>query len=386
MSMKQLQLFSPTSFLSSLFLCYIFGACQNEPKDNSLTDENQQLRPWVITEKVKHDTDDPAIWVHPSDKSLSLIIGTDKKSDGALYVFDLNGKIIDSLTVRNIDRPNNVDVGYGFHLGDSKIDFAVTTERNQHRLRFFSLPNMQEIDGGGIEVFIGETEEDFRDLMGVSIYFDEESAKHYVIVGRKNGPQDGTYLWQYEMKVSADGKLNLELVRKFGHFSGKKEIEAIAVDSEFGYIYYSDEGYGVRKYHAHPDKGNEELALFATENFSQDQEGISIYKLNDGTGYILVSDQKANRFHIFPREGSTSNPHEHTLIKIVDMSTLESDGSEVTSLSLNEDFQGGLFVAMSTDKTFHFYRWVDIAGDDLKIAGSELSESKSKDQVNSESL
>jgi 3-phytase len=33
--------------------------------------------------------DDPAIWVHPVDPALSLVLGTDKK--GGLNVFDLEG-------------------------------------------------------------------------------------------------------------------------------------------------------------------------------------------------------------------------------------------------------------------------------------------------------
>lgn len=359
-----------------ILMLFFFASCLSGNKEGSSLEQSTRIQPWIITEKVKHDTDDPAIWVHPTDKSLSLIIGTDKKSDGALYVFDLGGKIIDSLVVRDLDRPNNVDVGYNLNLSGKNTDFVVTTERNKHQLRFFSLPDMQAIDGGGIEVFLNETEEGFRDLMGVALYFDEENNQHYVIVGRKSGPLDGTYLWQYAISSSSEGNLTLDLVRKFGHFSGRKEIEAIAVDAELGYVYYSDEGYGVRKYHAQPSKGNEELALFATEDFSQDQEGISIYQIADGTGYILVSDQKANRFHIFPREGNNGNPHEHPLLKIVDLSTLESDGSDITSLSLNEDFKGGLFVAMSTDKTFHYYRWIDIAGEDLKVAGKEITEVK----------
>lgn len=34
--------------------------------------------------------DDPAIWIHPGDPALSLVLGTDKK--GGLNVFDLEGK------------------------------------------------------------------------------------------------------------------------------------------------------------------------------------------------------------------------------------------------------------------------------------------------------
>jgi len=50
------------------------------------------------------------------------------------------------------------------------------------------------------------------------------------------------------------------------------------------------------------------------------------------------------------------------------VSALDSDGSEVTNVPVNEKFPFGLFVAMSSDKTFQFYSWKDIAGDDLVLA------------------
>lgn len=200
------------------------------------------------------------------------------------------------------------------------------------------------------------------------MYQNPKDGKTYVIVGRKSGPQDGTYLWQYELTAFYSGKLDLRLVRKFGNYSGRKEIEAIAVDHQLGYVYYSDETYGIRKYYADPTKGNEELAVFGTEGFLRDHEGIAIYTLEDGSGYIIVSDQQANRFQIFTRDGFDGNHHDHRLVKIVTLSTIESDGCEVSSLSLSNDFRGGIFVAMSSDKTFHYYKWSDIAGDVLKVS------------------
>lgn len=350
-----------------LFLITIFYSCQkptNEQVEEIKPIENI-IKPVFVTDSVIHDTDDPAIWINSADPSKSLIIGTDKDADGALFVFDLTGKKIDSLIVRGLQRPNNVDVSYELRMGDKLVDFAVTGERMTSKLRFYSLPDMKEIQVGGIEIYEGETGEMYRDLMGVAVYHDQINAKHYVIAGRKTGPSDGTYLWQYEIK-GTDSGISLELVRKFGNYSGTKEIEAIAVDNELGFIYYSDEGVGVRKYHADPAKGNEELALFATEGFTQDHEGISIYKLDETTGYILVSDQEVNQFHVFPREGAPSNPHQHDLITIIKTSTVSSDGSEVTSLPLNSTFSKGMFVAMSDDKTFQIYRWEDLAGEMLK--------------------
>ena len=255
----------------SLFIGILFS-CKQEKKKIA----QPKIAASVITDTVSYDTDDPAIWMHPSDPSKSLVIGTDKDSLGALYVFNLEGKVIDSLVRKGIQRPNNVDVGYGLALADGLTDFAVTGERLTSRLRFFSLPDMQELNLGGFEIFQGEEGSEYRDLMGVALYKSPKTGKQYVIAGRKNGPKDGTYLWQYEITAAADD-IQLELVRKFGQYSGKKEIEAIAVDAALGYIYYSDEGVGVRKYAAEPDMGNEELALFATEGFADDHEGISIY-------------------------------------------------------------------------------------------------------------
>jgi 3-phytase len=347
----------------SAALFSLFISCTNKP--GTATNAGDAVQPLYVTEAVEFDTDDPAIWVNPADPSQSLIIGTDKDENGGLYVYDLKGKIIREKTVKGLKRPNNVDVAYGLTLGGKKVDIAVTTERMTHKIRIYSLPDMKPIDNGGIEVYVGETKEMFRDLMGIALYT-TPTGEIQVIVGRKTGPKDGTYLWQYALADDGKGNVKASLVRKFGNFSGKKEIEAIAVDNELGYIYYSDEQVGVRKYYADPAKGNKELALFATEGYTEDNEGISIYKTSATTGYILVSDQSANQFKVYSREGA-ENPHQHALITSIQTATNQSDGSEVVSVPLNADFKHGLFVAMSDDKTFHLYRWEDIAGKTLKV-------------------
>lgn len=350
------------------FLASCAGGSVTDSSESSISDSIhlEKVLPVIVTDTVSFDTDDPAIWINPQNPEASLILGTDKDMDGALYVFGLDGKKIDSLIRRDINRPNNVDVGYGLKLASGPVDFAVTGERLTSKIRFFSLPDMTELMPGGLEVYAGESGENYRDLMGIALFQNPDTDKSYVIAGRKNGPTDGTYLWQYEILTDGN-EISLELVRKFGAYSGLKEIEAIAVDNELGYIYYSDEGAGVRKYYADPEKGNEELSFFAQEGFADDHEGISIYKIDDQTGYILISDQGANRFHVFPREGSSENPNDHHLITIINTSTISSDGSEVSSLALGPNFPHGLFVAMSDDKTFQIYRWEDLAGNQLKI-------------------
>lgn len=351
-----------------LILFWILQGC-NADKNLQIPDSDV-VQPAFITEPVEYDTDDPAIWINHENPSESLVVGTDKNKNGTLYVYDLSGKIIREKTVSGLRRPNNVDIEYGLKIGGIDTDIAVCTERLTNKVRVFRMPDMKAVDGGGIDVFEGEV---LNAPMGVSLYKRQNDGVIFAIVSRKEGPTDGSYLWQYRLEDDGTGIVRGVKVREFGLWSGKKEIESVAVDDTLGFVYYSDESIGIRKYHAdpdHPDAGKE-LALFGTTGFKEDREGISIYNVNDTTGYILVSDQQANQFHIFKREGESDDPHRHTLIKIIKVSTNDSDGSEVTSYFLNDSFPGGLFVAMSDDRTFHFYSWKDIAGEELDSVTSE---------------
>jgi 3-phytase len=321
----------------------------------------------VVTERVNHDSDDPAIWLHPTDRSQSLILGTDKDEDGALFVFGLDGRAIPEKTVRGLRRPNNVDVEYGLRFAGAEVDIAVATERYTRKLRVFKLPEVAAIDGGGIDIFSTEPQ---SEPMGIALYRRPHDGAIFAIVGRKSGPVDGRYLWQYRLEDDGGGRLRGVKVREFGAWSGKKEIEAIAVDDALGFVYYADETVGIRKYRADPDgpDANRELALFGTSDFTGDQEGISIYALRDGTGYILVSDQAADRFQVYRREGEAGNPHRHLRIKTIPVRAHLSDGSESTSAALGPRFPDGLLVAMSEEGTFHLYSWGDVAGADLTRA------------------
>ncbi|HCX20822.1 MAG: 3-phytase [Flammeovirgaceae bacterium] len=314
------------------------------------------LQPTYVTDSVNYDSDDPAIWINRKDPQNSLILGTDKQElDGGLYAFDLKGNMLKDRKGYPLDRPNNVDIVYDVVVNGDTTDIAVATERGKGQIRVFSLPELQPIDNGGIKVF--EDDSLNNKVMGVALYKRPSDNKVFAIVSRKEGTANvDKYLYQYEL-VSDSLGLKGNLVRKFGQFSNSKEIEAVAVDAELGYVYYSDEHFGVRKYYADPEKGDEELAQFALDGFTDDREGISIYKTGAGTGYLIVSDQGANQFQVFPREGTVENPHQHDLIATIRVTAMSSDGSESTSIALGPEYPKGLFVAMSDNKTFEIYDW-----------------------------
>lgn len=306
------------------------------------------IAPDVITEFTLNDTDDPAIWVNPNNPEKSIVFGTDKETNGAIYAFDLEGKIIADKTIKTIERPNNVDVEYGFKLNDSTTtDILVFTEREKQQIRLFSVPDMKPLDNGGFPVFEDEALLESRLPMGIGLYKSPMDSTVYAIVGRKTGPKTG-YLYQYVLKADCTGGVKSKLVRKLGSFSGTKEIEAIAVDDKKGFIYYSDEGVCIKKYYAEPSLGDEEVSCFGGDYFSEDIEGIAIATYADGHGYLIVSNQQKGEFNIFSRK-------DNSFIKAVNLSTLETDGCDVVTLPLNSRFSNGLFVAMNDEKNFYFY-------------------------------
>ena len=329
---------SNLSFLG-LLIVICFTSCVNKLPE---------ISPTLISEQTLHDTDDPAIWIHKSNSEESLVFGTDKDEiNGGIYAFNLDGEIVKSKSITGLSYPNNVDIAYDFRLNDStKTDILIFTEREKNQIRLFSIPDMKPLDNGGFSVFEDETDFQNRRPMGIALYSRPISNEIFAIVSRKIGPLKN-YLYQYQL-VSDSLGVRTKLVRTFGDFSGRKEIEAIAVDNELGFVYYSDEMHCIRKYYADPGKGNEELGCFGSENFKRDIEGISIVKYENNTGFLIVSDQQAHSFSIFDRKTNT-------FIKQINLGTTETDGCEVTTVPLGNTFPNGLFVAMNDDKTFYFH-------------------------------
>jgi 3-phytase len=333
------------------------------------TPEPAQVAPVLATEPVTDDPDDPAIWVNASDRGRSLVLGTNKVKapSGALVVFGLDGKTRQVIT--GLDRPNNVDVEYGLVVGGKPVDIAVVTERLQRRLRVFRI----EPDGSALSDIssldqlrvLTDRSGEAGEPMGIGLFRRPQDGAIFAIVSSKTGPREG-YLQEYRLEDNGTGRVKGTWVRTFGRWSGINEIEAIAVDDALGYVYYADEGDGIHKYFADPDRADavRELAHFGTAGFSADREGIGIYELSATTGYIVCTDQidGNSQYHVYRREGAPGNPHDHSeLVKVLAGGADASDGIEITSAAL-PGFDGGLMVAMnSKPRNFLLYRWTDVA-------------------------
>lgn len=310
------------------------------------------VTPNLFTDPVSADADDPAIWVNPTDPAKSIIYGTDKiKEKGGIYAFNLEGKVVQR--IENLDRPNNCDVEYGV----AGQDILVATERKKNRLRIFSIDKTtgQLADiSGDTKVFEGETG-DRQEPMGVGLYKDPTTGRTYAAISRSAGPATG-YLGYYELITnSTTKKIDTKLVRTFGNFSGKKEIESVFVDDELGLIYYSDETHGTRKYAiADLDK---DLTPPDTSPFKGDHEGIALYATGKGTGYLVCTDQIAGNsvYNLFDRV--TNKPLGSFSAGIDD-----TDGIEVVSANLGPKLPRGIFVGMNSQpKNFAMIDWQRIS-------------------------
>ena len=115
--------------------------------------------------------------------------------------------------------------------------------------------------------------------------------------------------------------------------------------------------------------------------YRREREGLGIYALSDGTGYIVSVDQVPGEsiFHIYRREGEPGQPHDHSNEVMAFTGHADAtDGVDVTSAALGPEFPDGLVVAMnSSGRNFRFYRWQDIAvGARPALTSSAAAESR----------
>jgi 3-phytase len=187
--------------------------------------------------------------------------------------------------------------------------------------------------------------------MGVAAYTRASDGATFAIVSRSDrfAPRDG-YLHQYRLIDDGTGTLRGVFSRAFGQWSGRKEIEALSVDAVAGHVFASDETFGIRQYLADPssDDADDEVAQFGLTGFARDHEGSAVMRRPGKPSLLFVSDQQAGALRVFSLEATPR------LIGRIRYTALETDGIDLTPQPL-PGFPGGLLVAMSTDRTFHYY-------------------------------
>lgn len=297
--------------------------------------------------------DDPAIWIHPTDPSLSLIIGTNK--GGGLMVFGLDGKqrqYFDGI------EPNNVDVRYGFERAGKPVAIAAASDRAKNTILAWSIDaETQRLAPLPVEGVAPSTE-----VYGFCLHKDPAGALHGIITTK-------TGVMEQWLLMPADGgdKLVASLARTL-KFEG--QCEGCVADDALGALFVGEEGGGVWKLSvaaANTDRPVKIADVRPTGRLVPDVEGIALYPVGDAGGYLIVSSQGSNEYCVFERTGA------HALLGCFQLAAeggkdpvTETDGIEAVSTPLGPDFPGGLFVAQDDqnpggNQNFKFAAWHGIA-------------------------
>ena len=310
------------------------------------------------TQSFGDAADDPAIWVNPADSSRSAVVATDKKL--GLYVYDLAGKLLQTLPD---GRMNNVDLRADFAFGDGKAPLVATDNRIDKSLMLYRLDPRTRLLERRVATPIPTG---LADPYGVCMYRSAKSGDYFVFI---NDGDSGLFK---QWRLKADGRnVTAEVVREFTVGS---TAEGCVADDETGALYIAEEDVALWRYSAEPDGGDarKQVDKIGGPNpLVADLEGVSLYKQSDGRGYLVVSNQGANNYLLYRREGDNAYVGAFHVVaddaRGIDGSS-ETDGLDVTSAPLGSAFPQGLLVVQdgrnlqpSERQNYKYVSWEDIA-------------------------
>jgi 3-phytase len=278
--------------------------------------------------------DDLAIWVHPDNPELSIIIGAQKKY--GIEVYDLSGKTLQS---RADGRINNVDLRSGFSLDGEQVAVVAASNRSTDSISVYIVdPESRTL----IESADGVIPTGMIDPYGMCMYKSAGSGHFYVFINDTDG-----IVKQWQLTDVGDKKIGATLLREF---SVGSQTEGCVADDETGDFYIGEEDVGIWKYSAEPDGGEERTLVDSTDengNLTDDVEGMAIYYGQDGGGYLVASNQGADNYALYKRAGD--NEFVGIFHVVADEATgidgaSETDGLDVSSANFGPGFPGGLFV------------------------------------------
>lgn len=338
----------------------------NQPLDASATAPAEPKKVAAVTATVEtrfagsygDAADDPAIWADPADPSKSLVVATDKKA--GLYLYDMQGKVVQFLADGKM---NNVDLREDFELGGEKIVLVAASNRTDKSIGLYRLDTQKrEL----IDVADGLQPTGLGDPYGLCMYRSPKDQRFYVFV---NG--DDTRKRQWELVATPQGRVTAKLVRDMNFDS---QTEGCVADDRDAALYVNEEDVGLWRMSAEPDGGVAKTAVQKIADnpaVKDDFEGLGIYDLGDGRGYIVVSSQGNDTYAVYRREGKQEYLGSFAVVadpqRGID-GISETDGLEITSRNLGPGFEHGAMIAQDgrnvmpvENQNYKYVPWESIA-------------------------
>jgi 3-phytase len=328
-----------------------------------------QDRPAVVTATVETDpvpssgdaADDPALWVHPADPARSAVLGDDKQ--GGLLVYGLDGRQLQHLDAEK--DLNNVDVRYGFPLAGKfadgaahdRVDVAAVGNETDSSIYVYKIHPVS----GKLER-AGEAGRGRASVYGGCMYRSPRTGKYYYFATGNSGS-----VQQWELRDDGRGGIEGALVREL---KAASTVEGAVADDVHAKLYVGEEERGIWKYGAEPGDGDARDLVDRCGRggrLTADVEGLAIYSLPDGTGYLLASSQGNDSYVVYRREGENAYVGTFRIGHGRIDGTEDTDGIDVTSAALGPAFPRGLFVAQDgrnpgANQNYKLVPWESIAG------------------------
>ncbi|WP_160168329.1 phytase [Novipirellula maiorica] len=279
-----------------------------------------------LTNPLAQDQDDLCVWRDNQSPDRSLIIASDKSAN-RLFVYDLKGKLIQSVEV---PMPGNIDLRYDVPFGNQQIDLVAVNQRAEgFKLRLYRLDResreLVAIDHGGIETGPNYGGCLYRSSLDDRLYFFTTSK------------QDGCE--QIELSINENGFYTGKKVR---HLDVGK-CEGAVADDQLGMLYVAAEDEGIWRFAAEPGAGKQgTLMLEVGENgIRGDLEGVALHYDDNKVRYLTVSDQGSSTIHVLPLVGGSST------YRFAIENAQQSDGIEIVARSFGQEFPQGFFACHS---------------------------------------
>ena len=302
--------------------------------------------------------DDPAIWAHPTDPARSLVVATDKKA--GLYLYDMQGQVVQFLPDGKM---NNVDLREGFDLGGRPVVLVTASNRTDKSIAIYRLDTEKR---QLVNIADGVQPTGMGDPYGLCMYRAAGSGDTYVFI---NG--DDTAMRQWRLVANAEGRVRAERVRDLVFDS---QTEGCVVDDASGTLYVNEEDVALWRMSADPASGDVKTAVARVADnpaMKDDLEGIGMYDLGDGRGYLVFSSQGNDTYAVYRREGKQEYLGSFAVVadpvRGID-GISETDGLEVTSRNLGPGFEHGAMIAQDgrnvmpvENQNYKYVSWDDIA-------------------------
>lgn len=273
---------------------------------------------------------DTAIWIHPTDVSRSLVLGTDQLT-GGVFAYGLDGAQVDFV----LGPARGIDVRHGFPLGGGRVALVAAASVNTGAISLFTVdPSTRRLAEVSSRALVTGA------VVSSLALYRSPSGRSYAFVGDQAGG-----IQQWELFDDGAGKVDGARRREL---SVGAPVGGLAADDRHGALFVSERASGLWRYSAEPDggAGRVQVAAVGSAGLVAPVEGLALYETTDGGGYLLASSQGANAFSVFQR----ASPHEHvTSFELVADGGIDgvsgTRGIAVSSFGLGPAFPDGLFVA-----------------------------------------